>query len=140
VKLPAARNALRAVQVRIVTLSTKAASQFRPVLTEYEEICSLLSAGKTKGVAARIAAIEDYRHRVVQRMGQLTDYLNWYEATQPAARTDVLDAYIRRADEMERQPPVDPLITEYLDRLEKDFAPLQPNALPGIAPGGAVSR
>jgi hypothetical protein len=140
VKLPGSRNVLRTAQVKIVTLSTKAAPQFRPVLTEYEEICGLLSAGKSKGIAARIAAIEQYRRSVVQRMGQLVDYLNWYEATQPAARTGVLDSFLKRADELEKKQPVDPLITDYLDRMEKEFAPLQPNAIPGIAPDGAVSR
>ena len=74
----------------------------------------------------------------MDQMGQITDYLNWYEATQPAGRTGVFDPYIRRAEKMAEHAPVDPRITEYLDQLEQDFAPISPNAYPVATQGAAI--
>jgi hypothetical protein len=140
VKLPAARVALQTQQVKIVTLGANAHPLFRPVLAEYEQILSQLSMKKTRRIAERIAAIEKYRSTIMEQMGQITDYLNWYEATQPAGRTGVFETYIRRAEKMAEPAPVDTRITEYLDQLEQDFAPIAPNAFPGITPQGAASR
>ena len=140
VKLKGARTALQMQQVKIVSLQTNANPLFRPVLMEYEKIFSLLSQRKTRGIAERIASIEEYRRTIMQRMGEITDYLNWYEATQPVGRTGLFDQYIRRAEKFATPAPFDPRISEYLDRLEQDFAPLAPNALPGMTPTGAASR
>lgn len=141
IKLPATKLTLRTLQVKLSTLGTRANPHYRPILTEYEQLTSQLAAGKTKGAADRIAAIEKYRLTVVQRIGQITDYLNWYEATQTTGRTGAFDEYLRRADPPKLTlPPPDPRIVEYLDTLEHDFAPLLPNALPGPAPNGAASR
>ena len=108
------------------------------LLREYEEICGVLSAGKTRGVAARIADIERYRAGIVQRITQITDYLNWYEATQTPGRSGAFDQYMRRADELSKPPtvPRDARITNYLDQLEQDFAPVRPEIIPGVGRAG----
>ena len=140
-KLSGARRALDITRLKVVTLSTKANGLFRPILMEYEELCGLLIAGKTKEVAGRIASIERYRSSIVQRMGKITDYLNWYEATQAPGRTGSFDEYLRQANKPPPPPPpVDPRISEYLDSLEREFAPLRPNTLPNVSPTGSVSR
>ena len=141
IKLPATKLTLHTLQVKLTTLATKANPNYRPILTEYQQLSSQLSAGKTKGVADRIASIEKYRLTVVQRIGQITDYLNWYEATQTPGRSGTFDEYLRRADPPKlTPPPSDPRIVDYLDKLEHDFAPLLPNSLPGPAADGAASR
>lgn len=141
IKLPATKLTLHTLQVKLATLGTRANPNYRPILTEYEQLSSQLAAGKTKGVAERINAIEQYRSAVVQRLGQITDYLNWYEATQAPGRSRTFDEYLRRADPPKLTPtPADPRIVDYLDTLEHDFAPLLPNALPGSTPNGAASR
>ena len=142
IRLPGARPALRLAQVKVVTLSSKAHTLFRPILKEYEEVCGLLAAGKTKGVAARLAQIERFRGSVLQRAEMITDYMNWYEATQTPGSTGQFDRYLRAVESREtRKPPavpVDPKIAEYLDSLEQEFAPLRPNMIPGEAPAGAA--
>ena len=141
IKLPATKLTLHTLQVKLATLGIRANPHYRPILTEYEQLSSQLAAGKTKGVADRIATIEKYRTTVVQRIGQITDYLNWYEATQTPGRTGAFDEYLRRAAPPKLAlPPADPRIVDFLDTLEHDFAPLLPNALPGPAPNGAASR
>ncbi len=140
-KLPATKLTLRTLQVKLTTLGTRASPHYRPILTEYELISSQLAAGKTKGIADRISAIEKYRATLVQRIGQITDYLNWYEATQTPGRSGAFDTYLRRAEPPKLTlPPPDPRIVDYLDTLEHDFSPLLPNALPGPTPNGAASR
>jgi hypothetical protein len=61
-------------------------------------------------------------------MTLINDYMNWFEATQPIARTGVFDDYLRAVKERQPKPPkpVDPRITEYLDSLEKEFEPVVP--------------
>ena len=141
IKLPGAHPALRLAQAKIVTLSTKAHILYRPILTEYEEICGLLSDGKTKGMAERLAAADRFRNSVLLRCQHVTDYLNWYEATQTPGSTGEFDKYLRAVESFEsgKRPaaPVDPKIAGYLDSLESDFAPLRPNMIPG--PEGAAS-
>jgi len=138
VKTPGARPALRVAQVRIVTLQTKSHIIFQPVLSEYEEICGLLSNGKTKGVAERLESLERQRRSLLQRFGQITDYVNWYEATQTPGTTGQFERYLRAVENLRPKPQAalraDPRATEYLDSLEEDFAPLRPNMLPGPQP------
>jgi len=144
IKLPGARPALRLAQVKIVTLSTKTHIILRPILSEYEEICGQLSDDKTKGIAERIADVERQRRSVLQRVGQITDYLNWYEATQTPGPTGQFDKYLRAVESLEPKPrpaiPVDPRVADYLDALEQEFAPLRPNMIPGSQPEGSAKR
>ena len=144
-KLPGARPVLRMLQVKIVTLSARAHVLLRPILKEYEEVCSLLAAGKTSGLADRIARTERFRASILQRTEMITDYLNWYEATQTPGSTGQFDRYLRAVEDRDakrKQPivPVDPKIAAYLDSLEDDFAPLRPNMLPGTDPAGSAAR
>ncbi len=137
---PGAKQTLRATQTALIALSARANPLFRPIITDYEQITALLIAGKTKDLPARITAAETYRKKLTQRMALITDYLNWYEATQPTGRNGVFDEYLRSTKAAQPKPPAppDPRITEYLDTLEKEFEPLIP---PGTQPpGGAAMR
>ena len=143
-KLPGARPALRIAQVKIATLGTRTHLLFRPILAEYAEVCGELASGKTKNVAERLARTERFRGSVLQRFGAITDYVNWYEATQTPGSTGEFDRYLRAAESHDaKQPPgapVDPKIADYLDSLEQDFAPLRPNMIPGMESGGSAGR
>jgi hypothetical protein len=144
-KLPGARPALRLAQVNISTLSAKAPVLFRPVLQEYAEICGILASGKTTGIADRLARADRARAAVLKRSEMITDYVNWYEATQTPGSTGQFDRYLRAVEDHEakkRRPPVpvDPKIAEYLDTLEQEFAPLRPNMIPGDEPLGSAGR
>lgn len=121
-----APQALRATQNALATLASRANPVYRPLITEYEQIVALLIAKKTKNIAERLAAAEKERAALLSRTTLITDYLNWYEATQPAARVPVFADYLRATKAAEPTPP-DPRISEYLDTLEKEFAPLEPS-------------
>ena len=116
-KLPAARTALLARQRGTVALSAQAHALLQPVVAEYEEIFAGLAKGKTRGIADRIARAESYRATVVHRMAEITDYLNWYEATQLGERSNSFDGYLKAAEEFARSEP----ISKYLDLLQKEY-------------------
>jgi hypothetical protein len=140
IAMPGAKQTLRAAQVRLVTFSARANPLFRPIVNDYEQIVSALISGKTKEVAKKLADTEAYRAKLIQRMALITDYLNWYEATNPQAQAGVFDSYLRAVKDAEPKPPapVDPRIAEYLDSLEKEFEPVLPN--PPDPTKGAVMR
>ena len=133
-KLPGAKSALQATQARIVALGARCDALFRPIVADYEEICRLLSAGKTRGIVQRLADIERHRHEVVQRAEQITDYLNWYEATQTPESTGEFESFLRFAESQTPKPETpaspDPRIATYLDSIQRDFAPLRGTGIP----------
>ncbi len=120
----AALQTLRANQNALITLSSRANPVYRSLIAEYEQIVALLIAKKTKTIPARLATAEKARATILGRSTLITDYLNWYEATQPAARVPVFADYLR-ATKTPQPAPLDPRITEYLDSLEKEFAPVE---------------
>ena len=127
IALPGAKQSLRAAQVRLVAFSARANPLFRPVVTDYEQAVALLIGGKAKEAGEKIVATETYRKKLIGRMALISDYLNWYEATQVTGRNGVFDNYLRAAKGAEPKPaaPVDPRITDYLDTMEREFEPVR---------------
>lgn len=120
--LPATRPVLAEKQKALAGLSTQAHALFRPVLTDYQEILTLLSKGKTRGLPERLAALERYRSGVLLHMGEIADYLNWYEATQLGTRTNAFDSYLKAANALSNlDGPRSDAIAHYLDQLQAEF-------------------
>jgi hypothetical protein len=94
----------------------------RPVAREYQEIASLLVHGRRKGIAKRLSRLDNTRKQLAARMGQIDDYMNWFEATQMQRRSGAFDDYLRAATQSEVAPPRrrDPL-SIYLDALADHF-------------------
>jgi len=120
-KIPASRAALLARHRAVLDLSTRANALFRPVVSGYERVLASLSRGKTRGVRAQMVQIEKYREAVLHRIGEISDYLNWYEATQFGTRSDAFDSFLRAAREVEEdtsKSATSVAIGEYLDTFE----------------------
>lgn len=122
VKLPGSRAVLAERHAKIIALSTRANAVFRPILVDYEAAFSLLARGKTKGVSERLASVQKYRTTVLQRMSDIADYLNWFEATQPVGTKHDFDEYLKTARDIaeEDRKQRDP-IARYLDALEREY-------------------
>jgi len=121
-KLPSCRPTLSTRHTEIVALSTRANALMRPVVGDYEEVFALLARGKARGIRERLAKVEGYRTLVLQRVSQIDDYLNWFEATQLKTKSGAFDNYLKTAKELSDQDrkqkgPID----LYLDELEKQF-------------------
>lgn len=123
-KLRGARAALARRHHAIIDLSARANAIFRPVVNGYEQVLAQLQRGKTRGVRKRIVEIEVYREAVLHRIGEIGDYLNWYEATQLGVRSHAFDSFLRAAREVEQdqsRAAGSDAIARYLDELQTHF-------------------
>jgi hypothetical protein len=121
-KLPASRTVLAEHHAKVIALSTRANAVFRPILVDYEAVFALLGQGKTKGVRERLASIQKYRTNVLQRMNDIADYLNWFEATQDTGQSHAFDEYLKTAREIaEQERKQRAPIARYLDELEREY-------------------
>jgi hypothetical protein len=91
----------------------------RPVAREYQQIAALLANGKRRGVAKRLSHLDATRKELAGRMGEIDDYLNWYEATQIENQSGAFNDYLKAANQSQVFAPRrrDPL-SVYLDALE----------------------
>lgn len=127
-KLPDAKTVLAAAQMKIITLSAKVHPLLRPACSDYEQIIGRLIANKTRGLKNRLNAVENFRKETLGKMSEVTDYLNWYQATQIPASSgsfiDYLNATISIPPKENADSTVPSLeIANYLNGLEKVFSP-----------------
>jgi hypothetical protein len=121
-KLPASRATLTSRHTEVVALSSRANALMRPVIADYEQICALLSRGKTHGLRERLAKVEAYRALVLRRTSDIADYLNWWEATQIHSPSGAFDNYLRTTNEIsEHDRKEKGPIGDYLDQMEQQF-------------------
>jgi hypothetical protein len=91
----------------------------RPIAREYLQIAMLLSRGKRRGIAKRLSQLNETRKALAVRMGEIDDYMNWFEATQMEAQSGAFKDYLKAANRSHVSVPRrrDPL-SIYLDALE----------------------
>jgi hypothetical protein len=122
VKLPGSKATLADRHTEIIALSSRANALMRPVMSDYEHIFASLSQGKTRGLGERLAKVEDYRAFVIKRTSEISDYLNWFEATQMKSKSGAFDNYLKTVEELSDQDKKQKgPIGEYLDELETHF-------------------
>jgi hypothetical protein len=94
----------------------------RPIGREYQQIAALLARGKRRGVPKRLSRLELTRQQLAARMGEIDDYMNWFEATQMNSGSGNFTGYLKAADQSQVPPPRrhDPL-SVYVDALEDQF-------------------
>jgi len=122
-KAPGAKAALQAVGGRLLSLEAQGSPLMRQVITAYEEQALKLAAHQSAHLQANLAALASYRTRLVTRMDQIADYLNWYEATQQKQVSGSFDEYVRTADQLDKDPGIHPAdaITKYMDGVEQQL-------------------
>ena len=94
----------------------------RPITREYQEIAALLARGKPGGITKRLARLQVTREQLVARMGNIDDFMNWFEATQMESGSGVFAEYLKAADQpyapgLRRHDP----LSVYLDALADQF-------------------
>ncbi len=122
-KYPNAKMVLSTRAGELAGLLNQAHPLFRPVLIEYRRIVADLAAGKTRRMDQTLSAAASYRKLIVERMDQIDDYLNWYEATQMPEQSGAFEDYLQGAKAMENEPPPkrNDAITNYIDQLQREF-------------------
>lgn len=103
-------------------LATRANSIYRPMICEYARIAMLLSHGKTRGIAERLARLSSSRRSISARVEEIDDYLNWFEAAKSREMSGAFDGH-RKAAEAAAQPGPRrrDAISIYVDVLEAEF-------------------
>jgi hypothetical protein len=94
----------------------------RPVAREYQQIAALLTRGKRRGIVKRLSHLDGTRKELTARMGEIDDYMNWFEATQMERESGAFNDYLKAASQSEISAPRrrDPL-SIYLDALADHF-------------------
>jgi hypothetical protein len=94
----------------------------RPVAREYQQIATLLARGKRRGIVKRLSRLDATRKELTDRMGEIDDYMNWFEATQMERQSGAFNGYLKAATQSEVSAPRrrDPL-SIYLDALADHF-------------------
>ncbi len=73
---------MRQKSAEFLTLEFRAHPLLRPVIEEYRKIATELAAKPKKNLAKQIEENGKILDLLLQRTGQVDDYLNWFEATQ----------------------------------------------------------
>jgi hypothetical protein len=117
--LPAHKEALTGSLNALAGLATTATAFYRPVVAEYQEIVGLLLRGKTHGLKGRLTKADQLRADLHKRMTAITDYLNWFEATQVSVRSGKFEGYLKAANELAEPPPRQDPLSRYMDEQAK---------------------
>jgi hypothetical protein len=116
------RAAVNQLSRALLLLVATAHPVLRPVAREYQQIAALLARGKRRGIAKRLSHLDGTRKELVARIGEIDDYMNWFEATQMERESGAFNDYLKAASQSEVSAPRrrDPL-SVYLDALADRF-------------------
>ncbi|MFL6530543.1 MAG: hypothetical protein ACJ8KX_08750 [Chthoniobacterales bacterium] len=122
VHIGASAAALKQVREELLILSGRANPLYRPIISEYDKIIVQLSHEKTKRLPARLAELRAMREQLARRMSAISDYMNWFEATQSRASSGQFRDYMKAAElAAERASHRHDRISVYLDAVESEF-------------------
>jgi hypothetical protein len=116
---PEEKAAVNDMSQALLLLVGTAHPVLRPVAREYQQIAALLIRGKRRGIAKRVSYLDGTRKELAARMGDIDDYMNWFEATQMENQSGAFSDYLKAANQSQvsAQRRRDPL-SVYLDALE----------------------
>lgn len=116
---PDEKAAVNQMSQALLLLVGTAHPVLRPVAREYQQIAALLARGRRRGIAKRLSHLDVTRKELAARMGEIDDYMNWFEATQMESQSGVFNDYLKAANQSQVSAPRrrDPL-SVYLDALE----------------------
>jgi hypothetical protein len=105
----------------LLLLTARAHPVMRPVVREYQEIVSLMAIQKWRHLPKRLADVGTLRDGLTDRMTNIDDYMNWFEATQLTNKSETFRGYLKAADSEETHLRRHDPLSVYLDSLENQF-------------------
>ncbi len=113
------KKALVLAGENLALLGTVSNPLMRPIVGEYQKIAQLLALGKRSGLSARLKRVKSIRERLITRMNDVDDYLNWFEATQLETNSGLFGEFLKTAAGRDAEAPRRrDAISVYLDSLE----------------------
>jgi hypothetical protein len=116
-----AKSVLDGLTRELNALATRANPIYRPIVSEYAAISTLLSGGKRNGIAPRLERLSSSRKRLARQMRGIDDYMNWFEATKGRKLSGAFTDYMKAAEASAKPEPRRDPISVYLDVLEAQF-------------------
>ena len=118
----AEKMALNELSQNLILFTIRANPVMRPIVREYQQIAALLARGKRKRIIERLARLQMTHTKLVARMSDVDDYMNWFEATQTNSRSGVFADYLKAAgDSQIPAPRRRDALSVYLDSLAEQF-------------------
>ncbi len=117
---PGSAAMLRGISQNLMVLAASANPVMWPIVTEYQQIAQLMAGSKRAGLTRRLARLKITRAKLVARMSQIDDYMNWFEATQSNTKSGVFADYLKAAGES-AEPRRHDALSVYLDAIEEQF-------------------
>ena len=112
------RYTLRQVIESLLRLEVRAHPLFRPIIEEYRLIATELAARPKKNMEKRLAENIRLQEVLQKRMAEMTDYLNWFDATQMSTPSQAFQNVGEREEMFSSMPPRNDAVSRYLDDLE----------------------
>jgi hypothetical protein len=116
-----AKSVLNGLTHELRTLATRANPSYRPIVSEYTAITTLLAAGKRKGISQRLERLIASRKTLTRQMRGIDDYMNWFEATKGRGLSGAFTDYMKAVETSSRPESRRDPISVYLDVLEAQF-------------------
>lgn len=119
---PSEKTALNQLNRDFLLFVAQCNPVLRPIAREYQQIGALLSHNKRRGLVKRLSQLDATRDQLAARMGDIDDYMNWFEATQMKSGSGNFIDYLKSADQSPVSVPNrrDPL-TLYVDAVEQQL-------------------
>src|ERR1700730_6899235 len=115
---PTEKTTLIRAAEELLLLAASANPAIRPIVTEYQDIAQRIAAGKRNGLRERLSRLNSTRTRLVARMNDVDDYMNWFEATQSKTRSEIFSDYLKTVEEQRDGPRRRDALSVYLDSFE----------------------
>src|SRR5260370_27366905 len=116
------KMALNELSQNLVLFTIRANPVMRPIVREYQQIAALLARGKRKRIIERLARLQMTHTKLVARMIDVDDYMNWFEATQSNSGSGVFADYLKAAgDSQIPVPRRRGALSVYLDSLPEQL-------------------
>jgi len=118
----AEKMALNELSQNLVLFTIRANPVMRPIVRDYQQIAALLARGKRKRIIERLARLQMTHTKLVARMSDVDDYMNWFEATQSNGGSGVFADYLKAAgDSQIPAPRRRDALSVYLDSLAEQL-------------------
>jgi len=118
----AEKVALSELSRNLVLFAIRANPVLRPIVREYQQIAALLARGKRKRIIDRLGRLQMTHTKLVARMSDVDDYMNWFEATQSSRGSGVFADYLKTAgDSQIPAPRRRDALSVYLDSLAEQL-------------------
>jgi len=119
---PSSKAALIRCSRELSILATQANPICLPTIHEYARSVTLLAQGKLKATAKRLTSLSAARKRIVMKVREINDYLNWVEATKSPGPSGAFADYMRAAElAVEPEQKRRDAISVYLDVVDAQF-------------------